>query len=94
MPHVGTIIIVETILNLNKFIFYMSFGTLLGHVVYKYGVLLDPPKIATIINLEASTNVHIMQSTLGHKGYYIRFIKGYVLTTTPMEQLLKNKDFA
>lgn len=36
-------------LNLNKCIFCTPFGTLLGNVVCKEGVLVDPAKIATIV---------------------------------------------
>ena len=30
-----------------------------------------------------------MCTTLGHKGYYRKFIKGYAQITAPMEKLLK-----
>jgi len=36
-------------LNLKKCIFCTPFGTLLGNVVCKEGVLVDPAKIATIV---------------------------------------------
>jgi hypothetical protein len=33
-----------------------------------------------------------MRETLGHTGYYRKFIKGYVQITTPMEKLLKKEE--
>ena len=38
-------------LNIKKCIFGTPFGILLGHIVYKQGLLVDPAKIAVIVNL-------------------------------------------
>ena len=38
-------------LNLKKCVFYVPFGTLLGHIVCKQGLMVDPAKIAIIVNL-------------------------------------------
>ena len=51
--------------------------------------MVDPAKIAVIINLAAPTTEKQLCSILGHTGYYRKFIQGYALITTPMEQLLK-----
>ena len=40
-------------LNLKKCTFLVPFGNLLGHVVCKQGLMVDPTKIAVILNLEA-----------------------------------------
>jgi hypothetical protein len=37
-------------LNIKKFIFSAPFGILLGHVVCKQGLLVDPAKIVVIVN--------------------------------------------
>ena len=57
-------------LNLKKCIFAVPFGTLLGHVVCKQGVCVDPTKVAVIINIEAPETVKKLRSLLGHTGYY------------------------
>jgi len=62
---------------------------LLGHVVCKQGLMVDPAKIIVILNLQASHSVKQLCTTLGHNGYYRKFIKGYAQIMTPMEQLLK-----
>jgi hypothetical protein len=64
-------------LNLKKCIFCAPFGILLGHVVCKQGLLVDPTKIAVILDLEPPTSVRKLRETLGHTGYYRNFIKGY-----------------
>ena len=44
-------------LNLKKCMFSISFGILLGHIVCKQGLMVDPAKIVVIINLEAPRSV-------------------------------------
>ena len=64
-------------LNLKKCIFCVPFGILLGHVVCRQGLMVDPVKIAIIVNLPPPSSIKQMHTTLGHTGYYIKFIKGY-----------------
>lgn len=44
-------------LSLKKCIFCISYGILLGHVICKKGLMVDPTKIDIIVNLEVSNNV-------------------------------------
>ena len=76
-------------LNLKKCVFCVPFGILLGHVVCKQGLLVDPAKIAVILDLTPPTSIRELRENMGHTGYYRKFIKGYVKITTPMENLLK-----
>ena len=76
-------------LNLKKCTFLVPFGNLLGHVVCKQGLMVNPTKIAIILNLEALCSVKQLRATLGHTGYYRKFIKSYAQITTLMEKLLK-----
>ena len=76
-------------LNLKKCIFCAPFGALLGHVVCRNGFLVDPTKVAIILELPPPTTVKQLRATLGHNGYYRKFIKGYVEVAAPMERLLK-----
>ena len=46
-------------------------------------------KIAIILNLPPMKSIKKLRSTLGHTGYYRKFIKGYAQITTPMENKLK-----
>ena len=64
-------------LNLRKCIFCAPFGDLLGHMVCHDGILVDPAKIAIILDLPPPTKVKQLRETLGHTGYYRKFIKGY-----------------
>ena len=57
-------------LNLKKCIFAVPFGTLLGHVVCKQGVCVDPAKVAVIVHMEAPETVKQLRALFGHTGYY------------------------
>jgi hypothetical protein len=52
--------------------------------------MVDPAKIAIIVNLPPPNSVKQLRTTLGHTRYYRKFIKGYAQITTPMEKLLKH----
>jgi hypothetical protein len=80
---------VRYLLNIKKCIFGTHFWILLGHIVCKQGLLVDPCKIAVIVNLPPPKSVRQLRETLGHKGYYRKFIKGYAQITMPMEKLLR-----
>jgi hypothetical protein len=75
-------------LNIKNCIFRTPFGILLDHIVCKQGLLVDPAKIAVIVNLPPPKQVRQLRETLGHKGYYKCFIKEYAQITVPMEKLL------
>jgi hypothetical protein len=77
------------IVKYQKCIFGTPFGILLGHIVCKKGLLVDPAKIAVIVNLPLGKIVCQLRATLGHTGYYRKFIKGYAQITAPMEKLLR-----
>lgn len=79
----------QIVLNLKKCLFCVPFEILLGHVVSKKGLMVDPSKIIIIVNLEAPRGVKQLHATLGHTRYYPKFIKAYAQITTPMEKLLK-----
>jgi hypothetical protein len=76
-------------LNLKKCIVFLPFGVLLGHIVCKQRFLVDPSKISIIVDLPPPTSIKQLHTTMGHIGYYKKFIKGYAQITAPMENLLK-----
>lgn len=76
----------QIVLNLKKCTFLVPFGNMLGHVVYKQGLMVDPVKIDVILNLEAPRSVKQLRTALEHIGYYRKFIKIYAQITVPMEQ--------
>jgi hypothetical protein len=53
-------------LNSKKCIFCAPFGILLGHVVCKQDLLVDPSNIVVIINFPLPESVRQFRTTLGH----------------------------
>jgi hypothetical protein len=51
-------------LNINKCIFGTPFGILLGHIVCKQCLLVDPAKIAVTVNLPPPKIVHYLRVAL------------------------------
>lgn len=51
--------------------------------------MVDLTKVVVIVNLEAPNNVKQLHATLGHMGYYRKFIKAYMQFASSMEKLLK-----
>jgi len=76
-------------LNMKKCLFCVTLGILLGHVVCKEGLMVDPRNIMVIINLEALSSVKQLCTTLGHTRYYRKFNKSYAQIIVLMEKLLK-----
>lgn len=67
----------------------------MGHIVCKEGVCVDPTKVIVILNIPPLMSVKQLTSTLGHTGYYCRFIHKYASITAPLEKLLmKYEKFA
>jgi hypothetical protein len=67
-------------------------GNLLGHIVCREGVLVDPAKVAKIVNMTSPMSIKQLRSSLGHTGYYCRFIQRYANITAPLENLLKKAE--
>ena len=64
----------QIMLKSKKCIFCATFGMLLGHIVYKQGMLVDLANIALILSLSPHTKVQMFRAALGHTGYYRMFI--------------------
>jgi len=79
-------------LNLKKCIFSVSHGNLLGHIVCREGLLVDPAKVAVIVNMKPPTSTKQLCSTLEHTGYDHRLIRRYANITAPLENLLKKDE--
>lgn len=77
-------------LNLKKCIFVGSFGTLLGHIIFKEGLMADLMKISLIVNPPHSKIALEVKNFLGYIRYQRKFIRGYATIATPLEELLKN----
>jgi len=56
----------QIMLNLKKCSFCVPLRILLGDVVCKQGLMVEPTKIAIIVNMEAPRSIKQLRVTLGH----------------------------
>lgn len=74
--------------NLEKYDFFMTEGTMLGHVTSQEGLQLDTNKIAIIERVPPPQKLRHVRSFLGLARYYTRFIKDFKKLASPLFGLL------
>jgi len=77
--------------NPQKFVFCVESGQLLGFIMSKEDIRLDPLKVELILNLSPPSTLHQIQSLQGNTNFLCRFIAKYVELTKGFTHLL-NKD--
>jgi len=82
------------VLNFEKCHFMVEQGTVLGHIISRKGIEVDPAKISIISQLSYPSFVLEVRSFLGHAGFYRRFILDFNKKALPLSSLLqKDVDF-
>jgi hypothetical protein len=76
-------------LNPAKSVFRVTEGKLLGHIITKYGVKLDPERVEAISKVPLPMSKKALQSFLGQTNFVHRFIPNYVQIMKPIYKLLK-----
>jgi hypothetical protein len=69
--------------------FWLDQVEFLGHVVSKKGIVVNPSKVASVLEWEAPKNVKQIRGFLGMAGYYRRFIEEFSKIAGPMTKLLR-----
>ena len=76
-------------MNLAKSVLGIDEGKLLGHIISKYGVNIDPERIEAIKKIPLPKNVKSLQSFNGHINFIRRFIPNLAKLMKPTQRLLK-----
>ena len=76
-------------LNPTKSVLGIEEGKLLGHIISKYGVKVDPERIEAIKKIYFPKNVKSLQFFNGHINFIRRFIPNLVELMKPIQKLLK-----
>ena len=63
--------------------------SVLGHVVSKDGLMVDPNKIEAVKSWVRPTNVTEVRSFVGLDSYYRRFVKGFSSVASQLTNLTK-----
>ncbi len=76
-------------LNPKKSFFSMKEGKLLGHIVSKEGVRIDPEKVSAILKIENPRNKIKVQSFLGKINFLKRFLPNFAEILRKTTNILK-----
>ena len=76
-------------LNPSKSIFGVDEGTLLGHIISKDGVKVDPERFEAIKKVPLPQNLKSLQSFSGEINFIRRFIPNLAELMKPLQNLLK-----
>jgi hypothetical protein len=77
--------------KLSKCEFWINEVLLLGHIIYRERLDVDPKKVTTIFDWKAPKDVRGIKSFIGMVGYYRCFIEGFSKIARPMTALLEKK---
>ena len=64
----------------------------LGHIVGRDGVKVDPEKTRAVSNLAPPADVKELRQFLGLAGYYRRFVRGFSEISAPLDRLLRKDE--
>jgi hypothetical protein len=79
-------------INAAKSEFLVPCGRLLGHIVSKEGIAVDPDKVAAILLLPIPEHITGVKAFLGATSYYRRHIYFYAQIAAPLTYLTKQTD--
>jgi hypothetical protein len=83
----------RTQLKPHKCIFCIKFGRLLGFLVSKTGIMVDPLKVEVILQLPSPCTIRQLQGLQGKSNFIRRFIVNYANITKGFMRLLKDTPF-
>ena len=76
-------------LNPKKCVFAVTEGKMLGHIVSKDGVRIDPKRVMAIDKIPKPKNVKGIQSFFGQVNFLRRFITNFAEINRPISKMLK-----
>ena len=77
-------------LNPKKYFFDLSEGKLLGFIVSKSGIHIDPDRIKEISEIPLAHNKKAMQSFLGQINFVKIFVPDFSRIVSPLQAMIKN----
>ena len=76
-------------LNPKKSVFALDEGKLLGHIISKYGIRIDPERIQAILQIPYPRNIKELQAFLGKINFLRRFIPNLAELIRLLSNMLK-----
>lgn len=79
-------------INPKKYLFVVKEGKLLGHIISKLGVIIDPKRVSASQTLAPPRNKKEIQTFLGKINFLRRFIPNYVEIVKDITYILKKNN--
>eukprot|EP00253_Pinus_taeda_P021697 PITA_21697 len=79
-------------LNPKKSIFVVFKGNLLGHIIAKSGIKVNPDKVRTTTQIPDLVNKKSMQSFLGQVNFLREFISNYAQIVKPIQEMIEKEE--
>jgi hypothetical protein len=76
-------------LNPKKTIFGVEEGNLLGHIISREGINIDPKWIKVIVQLPLPQNKKSMQSFFGNIKFLRKFTNDFIETVKPLQKIIR-----
>lgn len=76
-------------LNPKKCAFGVKEGKLLGHIVSKDGVKIDPERVISIDKVQQAQSIKGIQSFFGQINFLRRFVTNFAKIVRPISKMLK-----
>jgi hypothetical protein len=76
-------------LNPKKYVFVVDEGRMLGFIVSKEGMMIEPERTQAISKIPPPHNKKSMQSFLGKINFVRRFVPSFVETVKPLQDMIK-----
>jgi len=76
-------------LNPKKSLFWLEEGKLLGHIISKYGIRIDPARIKAILQIQHPRSIRELQAFLGKINFLRRFISNLAKLIRSLNNMLK-----
>eukprot|EP00253_Pinus_taeda_P019632 PITA_19632 len=76
-------------LNPKKCVFAVTEGKLLGHILSKEGIVIDPERIQTIMRIQPPANKRAMQSFFRKINFVRKFVSNFAEIVCPMQLMMK-----
>ena len=76
-------------LNPKKTLFGLEEGKLLGHIISKEGIRIDPTRIEAILNIRHPRNIKELQAFIGKINFLERFISNLAELIRELNNMLK-----
>ena len=78
-------------INLKKSLFVVKEGKLLGNIISKEGVIIEPKRVSAIHTLSLPRNKKEIQTFLGKINFLRRFIPNYAKIVKDITDMIKKK---